>query len=193
MPDRIGLSGNEWFAKKRSSLGAAILFTSPGVPLVFMGQEFFEQGSWSDTGTLDWNKRNIYAGIWDLYQTLIRLRRNWYNNTGGLKGQHVNVYNINNTEKLIAYHRWDTGGPGDDVIVIANFGNRNYDSYTLGFPREGTWYVRFNSDWNGYSSDFSNQPGYDIISRRVLGGDSDGLLFTGNIGIGPYSALILSQ
>jgi 1,4-alpha-glucan branching enzyme len=68
--------------------------------------------------------------------------------------------------------------------------NRAYESYTIGFPREGQWKVRFNSDWRGYSDDFGDQPGYDTVAST---GYKDGLQYHGNIGIGPYSALILSQ
>jgi 1,4-alpha-glucan branching enzyme len=94
---------------------------------------------------------------------------------------------------VIAFHRWENGGSGDDVVVVLNFGNRSYNSYTLGFPREGTWYVRFNSDWQGFSPDFGNFPGYDTSAGRAIWGDTDGLPFAGNVGIGFYSALILSQ
>ena len=192
LPEAIwrGHAGS-WFARKRSTLAATIVFTSPGIPMIFQGQEFLEWGSWSDSSSLDWSKKERFKGIWDLYQSLIRLRRNWFNNTKGLKGPNVNVYHINNNEKLIAFHRWDQGGPGDDVIVIVNIADRSYDSYTLGFPRSGNWYVRFNSDWQGYSSDFGNHPGYDTTAGSF--GTGDNMPFIGNIGIGPYSALILSQ
>ena len=91
---------------------------------------------------------------------------------------------------MIAFHRWDQGGPGDDVVVVANFANGSFDSYTIGFPREGRWKVRFNSDWSGYSPDFGNQPGYDT---DAISGGRDMMPFAGNIGVGPYSVLILSQ
>lgn len=184
---------DSWFARKRSTLGAAMVFTAPGIPMIFQGQEFLEWGSWSDTTPLDWSKKDKFKGIWDLYQALIRLRRNWFNNTRGLRGQHVNVHHVNNADKVIAFHRWENGGPGDDVVVVLNFGNRSYNSYTLGFPKEGTWYVRFNSDWQGFSSDFGNYPGYDTTADRAIWGDTDSMPFAGNVGIGPYSALILSQ
>lgn len=184
---------DSWFARKRSTLGAAMVFTAPGIPMIFQGQEFLEWGSWSDTTPLDWSKKDKFKGIWDLYQALIRLRRNWFNNTRGLRGQHVNVHHVNNADKVIAFHRWENGGPGDDVVVVLNFGNRSYNSYTLGFPKEGTWYVRFNSDWQGFSSDFGNHPGYDTTADRAIWGDTDSMPFAGNVGIGPYSALILSQ
>jgi 1,4-alpha-glucan branching enzyme len=121
---------------------------------------------------------------------LIRLRRNWFNQTRGLRGQQINVHHVNNADKVIAFHRWENGGPGDDVVIVANFGNRSYDSYTLGFPRTGGWRVRFNSDWQGYSPDFSNQLGYDTFASD---GSRDGMSFEANVGLGPYSVLILSQ
>lgn len=186
-------NADSWFSRKRSTLGAALVFTAPGIPMIFQGQEFLEWGSWRDNTPLDWQKKTTFAGIWDLYQTLIRLRRNWFNHTRGLRGQHVNVHHVSNNDKVIAFHRWDNGGPGDDVVVVLNFADRNYGSYTIGFPREGTWYVRFNSDWQGYSADFANVPGYDTTAGRAIWGDTDGQPFAGNVGIGAYSVLILSQ
>lgn len=186
-------NADSWAARKRSTLGAALVFTSPGIPMLFQGQELLEWGSWSDSKPLDWSKKQRYNGIWDMYQALIRLRRNWFNNTRGLRGQHVNVYHVNNNDKLIVFHRWENGGAGDDVIVVVNMANRSYNSYNIGFPRAGTWYVRFNSDWQGFSRDFGNQPGYDTTASREIRGDTDGMPFSGNIGIGSYSVLILSQ
>jgi 1,4-alpha-glucan branching enzyme len=50
--------------------------------------------------------------------------------------------------------------------------------------------VRFNSDWQGYSPDFGNQPGYDTFA----GGDPmDNMPFRATVGIGPYTVLVLSQ
>jgi len=33
-----------WYARKRSTLGAAVIMFSPGIPMLFMGQEFLEDG-----------------------------------------------------------------------------------------------------------------------------------------------------
>jgi 1,4-alpha-glucan branching enzyme len=191
LSDQIWMgNADSWVVRKRYTLAAAIVFTSPGIPLLFQGDEFLEWGQWSDDSTLDWSKRGRFTGIWDLYQSLIRLRRNWFDNTRGLKGPNVHVFHPNDNAKVIAYHRWHNGGSGDDVVVVANFSNRAYDSYTIGFPRGGAWHVRFNSDWSGFSPDFGNHPGYNTMAYE---GWRDNMPFTGNIGIGPYSALILSQ
>jgi 1,4-alpha-glucan branching enzyme len=177
-------------SRKRSTLGAALVFTSPGVPMLFQGQEILEDEWFRDTDPIDWRKTERFSGILTLYRDLIRLRRNWYDNTRGLRGRHVNVHHVNNTDKVIAFHRWGTGGPGDDVIVVVNFANRGYPGYNIGFPRDGMWKVRFNSDWIGYGSDFGNHPSHDTAARA---GATDGLPYNGSVGLGPYTTIILSQ
>lgn len=76
------------------------------------------------------------------------------------------------------------------MIVVANFADRSYGSYTVGFPRPGRWKVRFNSDASCYGQDFTSWLGYDT---EAGGGVDDGMPCQANIGIGPYSTLILSQ
>ena len=191
VPEEIwpGNAGS-YFPKKRSTLGAALVFTVPGIPMIFQGQEFLENGFFSDKNALDWTKQGTFSGILTMYRDMIRLRRNWFNNTAGLKGQSLNVFHVNDAAKVIAFHRWDRGGPGDDVVVLINMANQSYDSYAIGFPRDGLWKVRFNSDWSGYSLDFGNQLSYDTTAGQP---GRDGMPFSGNVGIGRYTAVILSQ
>ncbi|MUG93635.1 DUF3459 domain-containing protein [Scytonema sp. UIC 10036] len=194
LPNRIDENqADSFYAKKRSTLGAVFTLTSPGIPMIFQGQEFLEQGAWKDNVPLDWDNLSKYPGIYNLYRDLIHLRRNWYNNTCGLRGQHVHVHHVNDKDKVIAFHRWENGGFGDDVIVVVNLSNQSYDSYSIGFPQGGMWWVRFNSDWNGYSPDFENHPGYHTKAYPTHVGDPDHMPYRGNVGIGRYSALILSQ
>ena len=93
-------------------------------------------------------------------------------------------------DKVIAYHRWDQGGAGDDVVVVANFSGRAFSAYDIGFPRGGTWRVRFNGDSTAYDDGFLDTPSDDTDAQ---GGGRDGLGFHGTIGVGPYSVVILSQ
>jgi 1,4-alpha-glucan branching enzyme len=179
-----------WAAKKRSTLAAAITFTSPGIPMIFQGQEFLEDGYFSAENALDWGKADRFSGITQLYRDLAHLRRNWQNNTRGLRGDNVNVFRVDDQSKVIAYHRWDAGGPGDDVVVVANFSGRWFQDYRIGMPRGGLWHVRFNSDWNGYSSDFGNTTTLDTDAN---GGGEDGMGQSASFQLGPYSAVIFSQ
>jgi 1,4-alpha-glucan branching enzyme len=196
MPEKIHPGhADSWESKKRSTLAAALALTAPGIPMLFQGQEFLEWGTWSDNpannpnAMLDWSKKQTFRGIFELYRRLVSLRRNRDGNTRGLTGQHVNVFHVNHGAKVVAYHRWMNGGPGDDVIVVANLANRAYDSYNIGLPRGGPWSLRFNSDWSGYDPGFSDK-GYDTAAEP---GGNHGLPFNGNVALGPYGVIILSQ
>jgi len=138
---------------------------------------------------LDWNKAKKYGGILHLYRDLIKFRRNKEKNTRGLMGQNIRVFHMNEQTKLIAYYRSMEGGQGDDVIVVANFSTQSFDSYTIGFPRSGTWELRFNSDSKAYCEDFTDK-GYTTTAHE---GEYDGFPCQGNVGLGPYSLIILSQ
>lgn len=179
-----------WPSKKRSMLGAALVMTSPGIPMLFQGQEFLENQYFSDVDPLDWDKTNIFSGILIFYRDLIKLRRNWFNNTRGLRGQNVNVYHVNNNDKVTAYHRWESGGAGDDVIIVLNMANRSYSHYRVGLPRPGLWRVRLNSDWSGYSSDFGNHPSFDVTGDFS---PTDGMPCSASVSVGPYSVVVFSQ
>jgi 1,4-alpha-glucan branching enzyme len=185
-----GSNSESVWALRRTALGAALMLTAPGIPMLFMGQEFLESKPWNDRKdfALDWDRIGSFFGMVELHRRLIRLRRNQDNNTRGLRGDNVNVFHVN-PEGVIAFHRWAQGGPGDDVVVVANLGNRTWDSYNIGFPREGTWYLRFNSDYRGYSDQFTNV-GYDTTADAV---GNQGMPANGNVGLGPYSVIVLSQ
>jgi 1,4-alpha-glucan branching enzyme len=165
------------------------VFTSPGIPMIFQGQEILEWTPFEDTNRIDWNKYDTFRGIFTLYRDLIRLRRNWFNNTRGLRGEHMNIFHTG-SDKVLAMHRWDAGGPGDDVVVVLNFSNQRFQNYTIGFPRPGSWRVRFSSDWNGYSPDFENFFTYDTFANEA---PLQGMPCSGNLGVPAYSAIILSQ
>ncbi|MCU0316239.1 MAG: alpha-amylase family glycosyl hydrolase [Fimbriimonadaceae bacterium] len=191
VPQEIDPSNpTSYWARKRSTLGGIMVLTTPGIPMIFMGQEFLENGFFQDTRPLDWAKSNTFAGIRQMYTDLISLRRNRAGISRGLTGPNVNVHHINNTDKVIAYHRWSNGGAGDDVIVLMNWSNRSFTNYQVGLPRGGRWNVVFNSDWVGYSSDFQNTFSPDIDASTA---GRDGLSHSGGFNLGPYSALIISQ
>jgi 1,4-alpha-glucan branching enzyme len=179
-----------WYAQKRSTLAAAMVFTAPGIPMLFQGQEFLEGGWLRDTVPVDWDQRDEFHGIVRLYHDLIRLRLNRDGFTRGLCGQFTQVHHLHDERKVVAFHRWDKGGPADDVVVVANFLHESQDGYVIGFPAAGTWKLRFNSDWQRYSEDFEGHPSTDVVSEP---GEYDGFPFHAALSIGPYSVLIYSQ
>ena len=78
-----------------------MVFTSPGVPMIFQGQEILEDEWFHDQDPIDWAKREKYAGILRLYRDLVRLRLNRDGSTRGLCGQYVDVHRADDKAKLI--------------------------------------------------------------------------------------------
>jgi 1,4-alpha-glucan branching enzyme len=171
------------FARRQSLIASALLLTTPGVPMLFQGQEFMEGGSFSDWQALDWEKAAKHAGIIQAYTDLIALRKNASGFSAGLTSGDINIMNFDEDNKVIAYHRWKNGGPGDDVVVIVNFGDKLHADYLLGLPRNGNWRVRFNSTSKAYSADFKEA---GVTEVHVENG-------TTSIVLPPSSVLILSQ
>ncbi|MFO7680297.1 MAG: alpha amylase C-terminal domain-containing protein, partial [Chloroflexota bacterium] len=92
------------------------------------------------------------------------------------------------------FHRWRNGGPGDDVIIVANFANQSCQGRTIGLPHAGLWRVRFNSDAQAYDPTFIGLHCPDIIAAPTQENLTiDHMPYLGNVALAPYSVLILSQ
>ena len=145
-------NARSWYARSRSRVATGLLLTAPGVPMIFMGQEFLEDKYWSDdphrTDLMIW-----WAGLEGadkhmsdhhrFTRDLIWLRRKH----SALRGEAINVFHVHNDNRVIAFHRW-VPDVGRDVVVVASLNETtfyNY-SYQLGFPGGGHWNEVFNSD-----------------------------------------------
>ncbi|HEU0015458.1 MAG TPA: alpha-amylase family glycosyl hydrolase [Longimicrobium sp.] len=177
-----------WHARRRAMLGAVLVLTSPGIPMLFQGQEVLETQPFRGGGRMDWGRVESQAGVLRFFRDLVRLRRNWFDTTRGLRGREVAVYHVNEGDKVIAYHRRDAGGPRDDVVVLLNLADRAYARYEVGLPAPGRWRVRLNSDAREYG--LSGHPCHDADAR---GPPLHGMPASAGFGIGPYSAVVLSQ
>jgi 1,4-alpha-glucan branching enzyme len=139
-----------WHARSRSRLATGLLLTAPGIPQIFMGQEFLEdkQWNWDPTSTnLIWwaglNTGTDKARIDHLLftQDLIRLRWNY----PAFRGDNLNPFHVHNQNRVIAFHRW-LDGSGQDVVVVATLAESTWYNYGIGFPFPGPWREVFNSD-----------------------------------------------
>lgn len=177
-------SATDLFAREKSLLAAAVTLTTPGIPMLLQGTEFLQKGSFNDWQALEWKNAEKYAGIVLAYRHLIDLRLDKHGNTAGLSGQSISVFHQDDTNRVIAYRRWDKGGARDDVLTVVNFGGEKHKNYELQLPIVGTWQIRFNSTWKGYSTDF-HETIIDSITTDDLGNST--------LPLSPYSVYILSQ
>ena len=176
--------GATLFAREKTLLANAVTLTSPGIPMLLQGSEFLQDGSFNDWAALEWQKTEKYAGIVTAHRHLLDLRHNRYGHTGGLQGQSTALFHVNTDGLVIGCHRWNNGGVGDDVIVIANFSSTDYSHYAMQFPLGGKWHIRFNSSWRGYSKDFRGG------HQSVIHADKNS---TAHFSLPAYTLYILSQ
>ncbi len=191
LPSEIDPSDPEGYAaRKRSTLGAALAFTAPGIPMIFQGQEFLEAGWFRDQVPMDWGKLERFGGIHAFYRDLIALRRNLAGHTAGLMGQHIETHHVDHGGKVLGFRRWREGGPGDDVLVVMNLSHEAKDHYAVGVPAGGLWKVRLNSDGRSYADDFGDHAAPDVeATPEPMDGQSHRIV----TGLGAYSVLVLSQ
>ena len=150
----LGDPGNarSWYARSRAKVATGLLLTAPGVPMIFMGQEFLEDKYWADSP-----KRPQFLIWWEglegkdkhmsdqhrFTRDLMWLRRKH----PALRGEGLNVFHVHNDNRVIAMHRW-LPGVGRDVVIVASLNESTFYSYSyrLGFPQGGHWNEVFNSD-----------------------------------------------
>jgi len=187
-----GAGDSNLFAVKRTALCLALLLVSPGIPMLLQGQEILDTSCpiWPEPPKMDWERKDRFPGFFRLHQDLIAFRKNQFGSTKGLTAAGTAITHMHDALKLAVLHRFDMGGPGDDVIVVFNFSNAILQEYEIGFPRPGTWKVRFNSDAKLYWPHFEDVGLTEVETRP---NPYDGFFFSGTIAIGRYSLLILSM
>jgi 1,4-alpha-glucan branching enzyme len=165
-----------WFGRSRARAANGILLTAPGIPMIFMGQEFLEDKQWSNNPASDKNTLIFFDGLnprtgqkvmQDFYrfmQELVGIRRRH----PALRGETCNVFVHRSADRVLAYHRW-LEGIGRDIIVVVSLNEATFNNpnYRLGFPQPGRWLEVFNSDV------------YDDFGRRTPFGNGGSIVADG--------------
>src|SRR5258708_1346197 len=161
-----GSNPRSWYARSRSRVTMGLVLTSPGIPLLFMGQEFLEDKQWND----DPNPANLifWAGLeggdknmgdfFRFTRELVALRRR----QPALRGEGLRIIHVHNHNRVLALQRW-VEGVGRDVVVAYSLNDTNWYNYQLGFPGPGRWLEVFNSDV------------YDNWVNPMVTGNGDGI------------------
>ena len=139
-----------WHARSRSRVATTLLLTAPGIPMLFMGQEFLEDKPWHDDVAnwaeflLWWEGLGSDRAMRDFLRftrDLVRLRRS----RPALRGEGVRVPQVHNRDRVLVVHRW-VEGAGRDVVVVASLNEHTLDGYAVDLPWPGRWHEIFNSD-----------------------------------------------
>jgi 1,4-alpha-glucan branching enzyme len=174
-------------AEGLAKVAGGLTLLSPGVPMLFMGQEFLEDKPFND-GAGDriwWGFLASYSGVRDFFGDLCDLRRQ----RGSLRADSgVQIIHVNNGPgaEVIGFQRFDFGG--DVIFAIANFSGIDIPSYLVGVPASGAWFELVNSEDASYG-------GSGAVNGSVTASSTprDGQPATLDIHLPPYSLLVFSQ
>jgi 1,4-alpha-glucan branching enzyme len=156
-----GSNPRSWYASSRSRFAMGMLLTAPGIPQLFMGQEFLEDKPWdvlpNPPNLPEWDRLESHESsatqFLQFTKDLIQLR--W--NHPALRGENVRPFIKRNDDRVIAFHRWLDSG--DDVIIVGTLAEKTWFNYAIGFPAAGHWKEVFNSDAYGSSPVSGNAGG----------------------------------
>jgi 1,4-alpha-glucan branching enzyme len=171
-------------ARRKNALAAVLTLTSPGVPLLFMGQELLEPREFHDSNPLDWQRGDDAFRSFLLHRDLVHLRRNLAGRSAALTGVHTRVVLADEDRKVLAFRRYVPGKPETDLMVVLNFSGEKLERLPVRFPQAGGWSVLFNSDDQKYGRDFT---GVTTVGART--GSSNEV----SISLAPYSAQIFAR
>lgn len=146
-----GSNPRSWYAVSRSRVATGLLLTMPGIPMLFMGQEFLEDKQWSDDVNGHPELRLFWPGLeaadpamrdfLRFTRELIALRRQ----QPALRAEGYARIHVHDENRVLAFQRW-VPGAGGDVVVVASLATTTKFGYEIGFPSGGQWWEVFNSD-----------------------------------------------
>lgn len=150
----------------RAKLGALILMTSIGVPMIWMGEEFGEHVPMSEnTNKINWTllENEPNKELFNYYRTLIRLRTT----NSAFRSTHIEFFFEDIDAGVLCFSRF--GDDGSSVAVVLNLSDNDLENYTIpNFPIDGPCH-----EWTkDYNIDVSEgRPTLDLLRR-------EGLVFT---------------
>jgi 1,4-alpha-glucan branching enzyme len=139
-----------WHARSRTRVALSLLLTAPGIPMLFMGQEFYEDKRWGDNMPDDrglllyWDGLASDRSMIDFHRfsrEAIWLRRRH----PALRGEGIRTTLMDNAARVLAFQRW-VEGVGRDVIVVASLNELTLYQHQIPLPFAGRWLEVFNSD-----------------------------------------------
>lgn len=117
---------------RRAKLGALILMTSVGVPMIWMGEEFGEHAVMSEqTNKIDWTllESGPNKDLHSYYRTLIRLRTT----SEAFRSLNIEFFHEDPENGVISFHRFDDAG--NAFVVLLNLSDNDLVGYQVpNFP-----------------------------------------------------------
>jgi len=143
------MPGDEWRKHANLRLLYAYMFTQPGTKLLFMGNEFAQNGEWNFTRSLDWDLLQYasHKGMQTFVKSLNKLYRTepaLYNFSFSAEG--FEWLSADDADHSIYAYIRKGHQASDTLLVILNMTPVYRENYRMGLPIKAVWKEIFNSD-----------------------------------------------
>ncbi len=120
----------------RAKLGALILMTAVGVPMIWMGEEFGEHVVMSEqSNKINWTllENDPNKNLFNYYKTLIGLRTS----NAAFQSTNIEFFHEDKAAGVLCFHRFDDAG--NSVAVVLNLSDDDLQNYHVpNFPINGS-------------------------------------------------------
>ena len=180
----------DWYAQRADYRAfLAMMWTTPGKKLLFMGQDFAQGSEWNHDVPLPWFHADQpdHRGVMNLVRRLNELyvgRPDWH--TGDAREEGMAWISADDTDNSVyAYARRDTYS-GAWSLVIANLTPVYREDYVIGVPQGGEYRVLLSTDDGEFGGFGTQQP--DLHARdEAAHGQAHAL----HLNLPPSSVLVL--
>lgn len=149
----------------RARLGALILMTAVGVPMLWMGEEFGEYVPMSEeSNKINWTLLETEANkdLFNYYKTLIQLRKT----NPAFHGPNAEFFHEDPASGVLCFSRFDDSG--NQAVVVLNLSDIDLENYEINnFPYDGSWH-----EW---TKDYDLEVGENRLNLTL--GRREGLIF----------------
>ncbi len=120
-------------------LGLSVIATVPGIPMIWMGQEFgFSSDKSLERRPIDWSllQNDNNAGLLEHVKAIFKLRKE----TDALRNDSFEILFQDNERRIFAYKRWTEGG--NVVVVAVNLRDDDAGEFVIEEKalEDGTWH-----------------------------------------------------
>ncbi|MBC7900335.1 MAG: alpha-amylase [Saprospiraceae bacterium] len=119
----------------RAKLGALILMTAVGVPMIWMGEEFGEHVQMSEqSNKINWTllENDPNKDLFIYYKILIGLRTT----NPAFQTTNIEFFHEDPDSGVLSFHRFDDAGT--NIVIVLNLSDNDLENYTVpNFPIDG--------------------------------------------------------
>jgi 1,4-alpha-glucan branching enzyme len=186
------MPGDEWRKHANLRLLYAYMFTQPGTKLLFMGNEFAQNGEWNFTRSLDWDLLQYasHKGMQTYVKSLNKLYRKepaLYNFS--FSGEGFEWLSADDADHSLYIYIRKGHKAKDTLVIILNMTPVYRENYRIGLPFKAKWKEIFNSDATEFFG--SGKLSTEVFLPENI--NANHREYSININIAPLGAMILKS